>query len=653
MYIDSTTKQYWEYSKQSGRVCGYLGDDHGGVSKELNASNIPVANATDGETSQMIFDNTDEETGTQIVFKILDSWQDVTVEQALKLPGDYWCDNDQPPHKFFLDTDNSTINETNARLLREYHAEGGSEHEIAHHDDHHDHPEVLYLKHLSGHYHGKSMPEAHRRKLKKWIKSIDRRRQKYYANVYQYHQHINGKERRFGNANSNAYAAMFWEMTNAAYGEKYGNVNPNNPKPELKNVQTTMSGSETMTYRDQEAQEKSAKVDKAYSNVYEAAGQDLNTNKRWTWKVLKVCIGSLGGRRNQRAIYLRAKFSANIWFNVISFAGSDDVSDWIHNNFKAIPKKGITGRYYHKGFWEYQQSLRSCLYPMETKYGAPHFITGHSLGGAAATVYAQEWHDDMKTKGEFQKCSYDQNNNKIQSTCTTKQVVRIGVVTFGAPKTNSRLDPDTTVHGWRVLHYMDPVGSGFRGIFVGLYPYEHVVATAIKLDIWQHCNTKTIQRRVSKRKEECHKKRERKRKKRGWSWGWSWWDKLVCFMKTIWYYISETVRSCWPAEMLPFETDKNYGASLLCDTNLPGIIWGAATQHVSYQKWFSQLGATSYNKIYNNGGGGEYSKLFTMFPDALQVSDWLEYDPSSELPKDEYKVWTDEEQEAENNAEKR
>lgn len=99
---------------------------------------------------------------------------------------------------------------------------------------------------------------------------------------------------------------------------------------------------------------------------------------------------------------------------VLAFAGSDDIGDWVQNA-QAWPSEASTrtGKKYHNGFKEHMDSLFNCVeYYREMLLQENHevdYIVGHSLGGAAATIYAQE--------------SYLGNAKR-------------GTATFGAPKTN-------------------------------------------------------------------------------------------------------------------------------------------------------------------------------------------------------------------------
>ena len=72
------------------------------------------------------------------------------------------------------------------------------------------------------------------------------------------------------------------------------------------------------------------------------------------------------------------------------FRGTDEIMDWI-DNIKAFPTKELFGEF-HKGFWDATEEIWHHLYEKyQERYREnkrPLFITGHSLGGAMATIAA-------------------------------------------------------------------------------------------------------------------------------------------------------------------------------------------------------------------------------------------------------------------------
>lgn len=201
---------------------------------------------------------------------------------------------------------------------------------------------------------------------------------------------------------------------------------------------------------------------------------------------------------------------------ILGFAGSDDVKDWMQN---AQIWPGGPFNKYHSGFYDYQNGLSGCIKrnkDLLLSWGISlDYIVGHSLGGAAAVVYAQE----------------HGNANK-------------GVVTFGAPKTNIRTFngwwgwtahyPD--VKGWRFMHSDDPVTSNMCFAGCIMYPHSHVVSSVFEYqDKWVKI-----------------KSTEKTRKK---SCGSSWWRRLWCWFEDIIRIIfrrelrkiikSQSVRHCY------------------------------------------------------------------------------------------------------------
>ena len=72
------------------------------------------------------------------------------------------------------------------------------------------------------------------------------------------------------------------------------------------------------------------------------------------------------------------------------FRGTDEIEDWI-DNVNIFPTKELFGEF-HKGFWSATEEVWHDLYQKyeekRKQNKRPLFITGHSLGGAMATVAA-------------------------------------------------------------------------------------------------------------------------------------------------------------------------------------------------------------------------------------------------------------------------
>ena len=84
-------------------------------------------------------------------------------------------------------------------------------------------------------------------------------------------------------------------------------------------------------------------------------------------------------------------------FLCIAFRGTDELADWL-DNINAFSTKALFGEF-HRGFWN---SVEDVWRPINDKFRflqqerkRPLFITGHSLGGAMATIAAAKLaHED-------------------------------------------------------------------------------------------------------------------------------------------------------------------------------------------------------------------------------------------------------------------
>lgn len=82
----------------------------------------------------------------------------------------------------------------------------------------------------------------------------------------------------------------------------------------------------------------------------------------------------------------------------IAFRGTNEINDWL-DNLNAFPESALFGEF-HRGFYRSVEDLwsdiKSQVEKIKTKEGSkPVFITGHSLGGAMASVAAAKYiHQD-------------------------------------------------------------------------------------------------------------------------------------------------------------------------------------------------------------------------------------------------------------------
>lgn len=183
----------------------------------------------------------------------------------------------------------------------------------------------------------------------------------------------------------------------------------------------------------------------------------------------------------------------------LAFAGSDDVMDWIHN-LNAIP--GGPGGKYHRGFYNYQNDLQPCVNKYRNllkSWGIKtDYIVGHSLGGASATVYAQEHGQPVK-----------------------------GVATYGAPKTNQAWGGGS-VGGWRFQHTDDPVPSSMCFLKCALGTHRHVLTNGYEVFDKLVCDNHKVKKSRKDRRKKCQKK---------------WW-KFWCWFEWVWVTFYEWVKSC-------------------------------------------------------------------------------------------------------------
>ncbi len=82
-------------------------------------------------------------------------------------------------------------------------------------------------------------------------------------------------------------------------------------------------------------------------------------------------------------------------FLCMAFRGTDELVDWL-DNLNALSTKQLFGEF-HRGFWDsvedVWQPLDERLKALQQQKGRPLFITGHSLGGAMATIAAAKFID--------------------------------------------------------------------------------------------------------------------------------------------------------------------------------------------------------------------------------------------------------------------
>lgn len=129
----------------------------------------------------------------------------------------------------------------------------------------------------------------------------------------------------------------------------------------------------------------------------------------------------------------------------IGFRGSDDKTDWLGNVW-AIPwKPAELDAWVHRGFWLYTKPL---IDPLLNMIGSsPVRLTGHSLGGAAACIFA--------------------------GVCVRHGIEVRSLTTFGAPRPGYQSLSDLTgwMNGRRYVIEGDSVAEVPISWFA--FPYKH------------------------------------------------------------------------------------------------------------------------------------------------------------------------------------
>ncbi|GMI19077.1 hypothetical protein TeGR_g8934 [Tetraparma gracilis] len=218
----------------------------------------------------------------------------------------------------------------------------------------------------------------------------------------------------------------------------------------------------------------------------------------------------------------------------LGFAGSDDAKDWLQN-VQAWP--GGSDWDYHNGFHSYYTMLEPCVtryrYMLEGWGIKLDYIVGHSLGGAAATVYAQERGNGLK-----------------------------GVVTFGAPKTNQPWNGGTKLQGWRFVHADDPVPSNLCAVGCVMGPLHHVVSNTYQVYDQLECWNEQVARSEKQKRQSCSR---------------SWW-KFWCWFEWIWTTVYSWVQSCGYTKKIKSES-VNFAHHHF---SLVWAVYGALAKHSAY-----------------------------------------------------------------------
>eukprot|EP00620_Florenciella_sp_RCC1587_P006691 CAMPEP_0182603192 /NCGR_PEP_ID=MMETSP1324-20130603/92370_1 /TAXON_ID=236786 /ORGANISM="Florenciella sp., Strain RCC1587" /LENGTH=956 /DNA_ID=CAMNT_0024821119 /DNA_START=44 /DNA_END=2914 /DNA_ORIENTATION=- len=144
----------------------------------------------------------------------------------------------------------------------------------------------------------------------------------------------------------------------------------------------------------------------------------------------------------------------------VGIAGTDglsDFGDWVDN--LDTDHKSVNGMTVHEGFYEYQEKIASCINNYRNLLSGwgidMDYIAGHSLGGAASTVFS-----------------------KVHGRGTAQ------LYTFGAPKT--RVGASCTESGVRYAHESDSVASNAMGV---MNSFSHDISGSIQMYSESYCSS--------------------------------------------------------------------------------------------------------------------------------------------------------------------
>jgi hypothetical protein len=186
-------------------------------------------------------------------------------------------------------------------------------------------------------------------------------------------------------------------------------------------------------------------------------------------------------------------------FIVVAFRGSDSFADWTQNLTSANRNStkikahldNIKSLVLHSGYSLAAEAiLRDKKLAQAIKavqpYGKnlPVWLTGHSKGGAMATIMALMLEDNKENKDNKETPEDSVQGHPVQ-----------GVLTFGTPKVLGQdaidLYQQKIPHSWRIIHYKDPIVAipRYLGIVQKKYSWESRQAflerdSCKKLDDW-------------------------------------------------------------------------------------------------------------------------------------------------------------------------
>ena len=153
---------------------------------------------------------------------------------------------------------------------------------------------------------------------------------------------------------------------------------------------------------------------------------------------------------------------------IISFLNSNDIKDWI-GNFRFSIKKTVYGGI-HTDFWEsYEGLFKKIIETMHTLnfHDKEIYITGHSRGGALATIFAVDNPYNLYTKRIVTFGSPRVGDDKFVQTFNKR-------VKFDSVRYVNNLDLVTTVPFWGYSHVRGSVYFDRKGKIVSKRPKNYL-----------------------------------------------------------------------------------------------------------------------------------------------------------------------------------
>jgi len=249
---------------------------------------------------------------------------------------------------------------------------------------------------------------------------------------------------------------------------------------------------------------------KIFKKVHKCVRQQRQAQKYNYYCGGRYCGTWYSGRKQD--VVIDHDYNCDLW--VLEFRGSDELEDAVTD---LSTDAGGPGNRYHSGFYLYTVQLaQACVTQQRQKLIQQlghdlHFITGHSLGGAAATIYAQLYGN-----------------------------AELGIVSWGAPKTNH--GDATLVKGVRIWHWEDPTVNSWcwnPAFHCDFQHLRHAVENHVQVKAERICQDRSVTKSVEKNVEKCSG---------------AWWN-IFCWVDIVYETVVEIVTECYDGD------DKNFPQS--------------------------------------------------------------------------------------------